>query len=360
MADAWLARLAAYGLPGAEPLVAPEGGIGLLVPAMVRHKLIGVAAAALIEGGLVLRDTDHAAVAEAHEAAMRESLLLEEMLLEAVGVLDQAGVDHRVLKGTALAHLIHDDPSDRSFGDNDLLLSPQQIDDGVAALVAAGAVRPVPPLSGSFDRRFAKSVTLRWRGGTELDVHRTLAPGPFGLLIDLGDLARDPVEFLLAGRALLTFPNDRHLLHGAMHVALGDVDARLGNIRDVALLAARPDIDPVAFAAMAQRWRCAAPVATGLRSTTVLGHTRSAIERWADEMTISEEDRSRLEVYDSRRGRFRAQAMASWRVLGWRDRAAFARALLVPSAANRAARGRGRTDAVAGLARASTTPGPRT
>lgn len=60
--------------------------------------------------------------------------------------------------------------------------------------------------------------------------------GPYGLLINLGDLFRDPAEILLAGRSVRTLSADLHLLHRAIHVALGDVDARLGNVRDLGLL----------------------------------------------------------------------------------------------------------------------------
>lgn len=342
--DAWLPALAAHGLPGAPPLPPLPGPVAEMLSAAAGHKLVGVLAAAVAEGSLDVASDDRALITRAHEGAMRESLLLEDVLLDAVEVLAAADVDHRVLKGTALAHLVHPDPAERSFGDNDLLLAPGDIDRGLAALADAGATRAVPPLSASFDRRFAKSVTLGWRGTTELDIHRTLAAGPYGFLIDLDDLARDPVEFTLAGRTVRTLPPLMHLLHGAIHVALGDVEVRLGNVRDLALLAARPDVAADEVIETAGAWGCAAPVALGLRSTGVLGHDRSALERWADAHEPDAGDRRRLAVYAERAGRFRRQALASLRVLSWSDRVAFARALLVPSAANRAARGRTRRD----------------
>jgi hypothetical protein len=337
--EAWLARLAAYGLPGAPPIDGlPEDASDLLFHT-ARHKLIGMLAAAVAEGGVTLEDDGIAQVARAHEGAMRESLLLEEVLLEALTVLDEAGIDHRVLKGSALAHTVHPDPVERSYGDNDILLDLGDVDRGVAALIEAGAVRPMPPLSPTFDRGFAKSVTLCWHGPSELDIHRTLAAGPYGHTIRLADLTRDPVEFALAGRMIRTLPPDLHLLHGAIHVALGDVEARLGNVGDLALLAAHPEVDLDTVAA-AQEWQCAAPVAVGLRTTAELGHDRTPLEDWAHEYEVSSLDRRRLAAYADRDGRFRRQARASRRVLSWRDRVAFSRALLVPSRANRAARDR--------------------
>jgi hypothetical protein len=333
----WLRSLAGHGLPGAAPL--PPAPVSDAMPAAVAgHRLSGVLAAAVADGSMEVEADDRARIARAHEDAMREALLLEEELLRASEVLATAGIDHRVLKGAALAHMIHPDPAERCFGDNDVLVAAGDIDAAVGALLEAGARRPVPALSSTFDRRFAKSVTLHWTGGTELDLHRTLAPGPYGFLVVLDDLFRDPVEVILAGRVIPTLPADLHLIHGAVHVALGDTEPRLGNVRDVALLAAGPSVDLDHIIATVERWQCAAPVAMGLRATRTLGHHRSPVEEWAEAYTISETDRRRLECYSDREGRFRRQARASMSVLGWRDRIAFARALLRPSAANRSAR----------------------
>lgn len=334
-ADAWLRSLAGYGLPGAPDPSPHPPPMAELVGVARGHRLLGVLAAAVAAGAVDVVPEDRAEVTAAHEDAMREVLLLEDVLLDAVDVLADAGIDCRVLKGAALAHMVHPDPAQRCFGDNDVLVAAADIDAAVAALVAAGATRPVPVLSSSFDRRFAKSVTLRWSGGTELDLHRTLAAGPYGHLIVLDDLRCDPAEVLLAGRALPTLPADLHLLHAAIHVALGDVEPRLGNLRDVALLAARPSIDAPSVISTAIRWGCAAPVALGLRATAVLGHRRSSIEQWGDDFAPDGVDLRRLEAYSRRDGRFRRQARATWSVLGWRDRLAFSSALLRPRTAPR-------------------------
>lgn len=326
MADrAWATAVAAIGLTGADaPVVAPPGSAWLAD--LAAHRLVGVLAGAVADGAVMLEAAAHEALCVAHEEAMRAVLLLEDELLAAVEVLDGVGIETRLLKGAALAHMVHADPSERTFGDNDLLVRSSDIDRAVAALVDAGATRTAPSVSADFDRRFAKSVTLRW-STTELDVHRTLAPGPYGHLVVTEDLWRSPADVLLAGRAVPTLPADLHLLHGALHVALGDVEPRLGNVRDVALLAARTSIDTEAVISTAARWRCTAPLAIGLRATQTLGHTRSSLERWADGMVPDPVDRRRFSAYDRRDGRYRRQALATLRVLGWRDRIAFIAAL---------------------------------
>ena len=43
-------------------------------------------------------------------------------MLDATSALDEAGIASRVLKGVALSHTAYDDPSERVFGDVDLLV----------------------------------------------------------------------------------------------------------------------------------------------------------------------------------------------------------------------------------------------
>lgn len=328
MSERWLTALAAHGLPGAPELGPVPGDLEPMHRDVRHHRLAGVWAAAVESGVLEIDDGVRRSLSLAHEAAMREVLLLEDMLLEATAVLRAEGIEPLVLKGSALAHLVHPDPSQRCFGDIDLLVAASDVDAAVVALVAAGATRPRRELAPGFDRRFAKSVTLRWREGTELDLHRTLAAGPYGFLIHLDELVAEPEEFSLAGRRLHTLRLEHHLIHAAVHLALGDVEVRLGNVRDLALLCRQPSVDAGRVRAIAARWGVEAPVAVGLQSLAELGSTPSPLEEWATAFSPNRRDAHRLSVYRRRRGRYRRQALASIPVLGWRDRVAFSRGLL--------------------------------
>lgn len=323
----WMTRLAGWGLPGATALPpVPAPMAGLLAP--VRgEKLTGVLAAAAAAGDVDVTDTDRELLLTAHRDAMAEVLLLEDVLLDAVDLLDRAGVAHRVLKGSALAHLVHPDPAQRCFGDVDLLVEGRHVGRAVDAFVAAGACRVQPQLSPVFDERFAKSVTLRWQRSVEIDLHRTLAPGPYGLLLRVDDLRSSPVRFELAGRALDTLPVDMHLVHGALHAALGDVEPRLGNLRDLALMLTRPGLDVDHVIGTARRWRCEAPVAEGLAAVEDLVGLVPLV-KWAVHFVPSPDDVRLLAGYREREGRFRRQAMSSMRVLStWSDRAAYLRSV---------------------------------
>lgn len=327
----WLFRLAGWRLPGAPALEPPPATIPELLPAARSEKLVGVLAAAVEAGDVAVDDDGRTTVADVHHAAMGEVLLLEDVLLEAVEVLDRTGIGHRVLKGSALAHLVHADPSHRSFGDVDLLVDGRHLPAAVEALVAAGGERLQPALSREYDERFTKSVTLRWRRDTELDLHRTLAPGPYGLMIRTTDLRGETRVLRLGGRALDTPSLELHLLHGALHVALGDVGARLGNLRDVALMATRPDLDVDHVLGLARRWGCEAPVARGIAEAAMPGIAPTPLLEWAMRYRIGPDDERLLAAYDTRDRRFRRQALASLRVLPrWSDRVAYAKALGLP------------------------------
>ena len=309
-----------------------------LVAGARRHRLVGVLGAAVAAQDIEADDDDVGALAHEVTDAMGEVVLLEDVMLDAVEILGRNGIEHRVLKGSALAPTVHPDPAHRSFGDTDLLVRSSQIDSAVTVLTGAAGPRRTPPLSGDFDRRFAKSVTLDWLRGTELDLHRTLAPGPFGLRIPLDDLWTESRYFSLAGESIQTLSPELHLLNGAYHVVLGDTEPRYGNVRDIALLLAR-GLDVDGIVAAVERWRGEAVLAEAIGLIDDIGAPTGALGEWADGIEVSARDRRCLDTYGRRQSRFRRQAMAVLRELPWRDRLAYARAVALPARPNLEARG---------------------
>lgn len=322
--DVVMASLVAW--DGTRPLERHDLTTAELLDGARRHRLTGVLAAALARGAIVPVDGDTSAVRHELIDRMAEVLLLEDVLLETIEMLERGEVDYRVLKGSALAHTVHVDPSQRSFGDTDLLVPASRLDHVVRILADEGARRPAPPLSRDFDRRFAKSVTLRWRRGTELDLHRTLAPGPFGLRIVLDDLWAEPCSFELAGRPVRTLGPELHLLNAVYHVALGDSEPPYGSVRDLALLV-HAGVDHDRVVELATRWRGEAVIVEAVRRLRALGVGAGALGAWADRQRVSDRDRRALATYRTREGRFRRQALVSLRELGWLDRLAYGRAV---------------------------------
>ena len=111
-----------------------------------------------------------------------------------------AGVEAKVLKGSAVAHLDYPDPAQRTFGDVDLLVRSRDIDAAVRVLAAEGhARRSVEPRPG-FDRRFGKGATFTHRRPARRSTCTgPSSMGPYGLRMRLDDLWERPSD-LRAGR----------------------------------------------------------------------------------------------------------------------------------------------------------------
>src|SRR2546423_11759296 len=93
--------VAAYGVGGStvdlpkEPLDAR--GWRLLLDQIRGHRLSGFLTAAVGDGALGVTPEQWDEANETHVQAMCLALLLENTLIDAVDVLDRAGIDHRVL-----------------------------------------------------------------------------------------------------------------------------------------------------------------------------------------------------------------------------------------------------------------------
>jgi len=258
---------------------------------------------------------------------------LDRLLVDAVGILADVGIDHRVLKGAALARTAYPRPEVRHYYDIDLLAPTADFDDAVDALCAAGFRRRSPPPRPGFDRRFAKSVTLRSSDDLELDLHRTLIGGPFGFLFDLASLWRSVAQIDVNGHTLNCFTPEETLLHVCCSAALGDVPPRWSTLRDVAQLLCFGQIDAARFVDIIEEQRFGLGASIGLAMTADrfdidAGHE---LMQWANDYEPARSERRRLRVYRDRRN-FAAQSLASLFVLhGVRARVAYGYAAAVPS-----------------------------
>jgi hypothetical protein len=332
-----LAAIARHGLADAVEIELPEAQHqpGLITD-LQTHRLVGIAASALAEGALPLADESAQLLLAAHDTAMAQTIRVELAMLRAVELLDDAGIAHRVLKGSALAHMVARDPSEREFRDVDLLIPADSIDDAVQVFAENGAHRSRPELRPGFDRRFGKSVTLRL-DGVEVDLHRVLSPGPFGALMYPSDLMVLRDTFTVAGRSLPTLDLTDHLLHACYHVALGQAAPSYSNLRDVAQLVAT-DFDLARLEETVGRWQ-GTPVLA--RASHLLQH-HLGIEPPVGlrSFTMSTAGRRMLEPYILDGDRFPALASATLKVLPLSDRAAFALAVGIPSGTKPADRAR--------------------
>ena len=84
---------------------------------------------------------------------------------------------------------------------------------------------------------------MRTPEGWEIDLHRNIAHGPWGALIDPETLWGPRVSFALGGRTLPTLGPEAQLAHAVVHAGLGSAVPRWANLRDIAQLSAAPELD---------------------------------------------------------------------------------------------------------------------
>jgi hypothetical protein len=138
----------------------------------------------------------------------------------------------------------------------------------VGAVEAAGGQRRFREPRPGFDTRFTKGVSFRFRRNCEVDLHRTLAPGPFGLLVDVDELAAGAERYEIAGTELTALDRPGRFLHACYHATLGDPFPRLTSLRDLVRTAPTTDLACREVLDRAGRWGSGVVVATAVRHAT--------------------------------------------------------------------------------------------
>jgi len=320
--------------PPARPLRIEEHSREAVLGAITRERLTGPAVAAWSAGALALTPTDLDELLTRHEDQLALDLRLEAALCDAVNALDGLGIPYRCLKGPTVAHLDYDAPELRSFGDVDILVPGAAFDEAVRVLGRLGYRRRfVEPRTG-FDARFSKGACLEREDGVEVDLHRALAPGAYGMKLGRLDLfARPPRPFVIGATRIDGFSRELALVHACFHAALGDYPPRLVPLRDVAVLL-RAGADESDVLSLLERTECLAVAkrAIDLVQLTLGIHLEGPLATRARAHVPTMLDRWAMRTYASERRSYAGQAALSfWVMPSARDRIAYARALAFPS-----------------------------
>lgn len=323
-----------------------DGGPALIDAART-FRLTGAMMAAVGAGSIELSQEQIDLLHSHHFGALAWCLRLEDRLCEVVERLTLVGVtDLRVIKGSAIAHLDEADPSHRTFGDLDLLVSGPQFDWAAAALEKMGAHRPYPERRAGWDHRFAKSATLTFDDGVEVDLHRTICDGVHAVRVPLDRLFADPDSFVLAGQQMLAMDRTARALHACYHAVLGSPTPRLMSRRDLAGYLARTNSNVDLLVAEAQHWRGTAVLHEAVGSVLALPGLQAAgvdLSGWSAWWTATDIPAAERAVVAAQRrdgssfGPSRIRV--AWEMPGLRNRAAYLRGLLLPTAEHLASRG---------------------
>lgn len=331
----------AGGSPWRSPL--PEPQWRRLRADADRHRVVGMLGHLVVSGRLAVTDAQFDDVAADMERWAGHVLVVEDLAVRGTAALEAAGVDVRIAKGVALAHTVYPAPEARVFADVDLFVPPASIDFAVEVLRdELGAHRALPELRPGFDREFAKEVMLQTWGGFEVDLHRTLVPGAFGLLVPLEALYEQRPTFRLAHRDLATFDTVHQAVYCAMSVALADIPVRYSALADLVLVVHRCEDDAAEVVATARRWGQAIVLQ---RAVQLVGHHLAVwpsdhpLVAWAGQYRPGRRERLLL-ASNLVAGRTYLRQLAAVVVLaGVGRRARYMRALVSPSDEYLAARG---------------------
>jgi hypothetical protein len=340
-------RIAGAGLRGDdEPVRVDVGRWPIVLSGIDFHRLTGIALASWERGGLELASDQVEELAAHHRSAMVLALTIERQLLSLVGAFREAGVRVVVIKGPAVAHGVYPDPSMRPFGDLDLLVSAADWRRACEVLRSNGYRRDLPEPRKGFDERFGKAATHSDSSGFQVDLHRTLVLGPFGLWLDPDELLRHTEEFELAGRRLERLDRTGLLVNAALHAGLGASPPLLLPLRDVVQAAAHPAVDWARLQDWASRWRLALALAHAFENAErQMDVELPAPARAIIAMPPGRAERSALRAYGERR-RTGGMALAAVRAIpGVRPKTVYVLGLLLPSREFLQARARGRTRA---------------
>lgn len=325
-------RLAAWGVPGGGSAPRLEGaGCAGLVTRIGDDRLTGLAVAAAERGDLTLTAEQADGLLRVHHEAMTRALDHERTLLVVTEALESAGVDPVVLKGPAFAHTFYPDPSQRPFGDLDLLVRTRDWRRACAVLAELGYERAQPEPREGFDERFGKAATHRNRRGVAVDLHRTLVVGPFGQWIRPDELFDHLVPLELAGRGFRRLDAPTSFVHACLHASLGQWPMELLAVRDVAQIAGRgPQWGQVER--LTDRWHLTAVVAHALdTAATTLAWEPPPAARGLRAARASRRERWALASYHGSARRGGGPGLAVLAALpGLRAKAAYLRTLLFP------------------------------
>lgn len=342
-----LITVAGHGLVRPDAVQPPPEPLGdrawrSLLAAVHVERVAGLLDRAVADGALpaTASQSDDAEAMAAQ--SLRSVLHLERALGAVAACLTRHSVPFLVLKGPAVARLDEPMPALRIYADIDILVPGPDVASAVAALSALGFRRDLPERRPGFDRSFAKEVSLANERGAELDLHRTLALGAFGLRLDLIALWSSTTRFRLAGVQLAALDAEGRFVHACLNALLGDECPRLVALRDIARISTSHTLRPERIAALLPpaRGGVVVALAVGLCRSILGVHVGSEATVFADGIVPSAWERLALRAYRAQGGSNTLELLSG--TLGVRGpaRLAYLRAIVAPTRSYRAARRR--------------------
>jgi hypothetical protein len=272
----WATAVAAYGLGPPKDVLTDSPVDEVMWPRLLElakaQRLVGLLSAAANDGVLALEGGQWAHLESASREILEQTARAEIATAEIAMTLEHAGIVSRVLKGPALAHLDYPSPG-----------RAEQFVDAIQLLLSAGHRRAHAEPAAGFDARFRKGTDLWSASGTFVEVHRTIADGPYAMIVEHSELFKASTPVFVAGHELSALGPEERLLHACFEARVGDTKPLLVRLRDIVQLVLTHDLDIKRIEHLSGSWGAQSLVAEAVRRAwTLLGVTDMVqLSEWA-------------------------------------------------------------------------------
>jgi hypothetical protein len=219
--------------------------------------------------------------------------------------LDEGGIESRVVKGPAFAHLDYENPELRPFVEANILVRSADFVQAVSILGQRGFFRTHAEPAPGFDAKFRKGTILANDSGVRIELHRTIADGPYAMIVEHRELFRSSSVIDLQGIKLATLGPEERLLHACFEARVGDTRPLLVRLRDIAQIVLTHDLDIARIETLSGTWGAQSLVAEAIsRAWELLGITDIVpLSAWAQKHPTTRKERRRLVAYHTARSR---------------------------------------------------------
>ncbi len=296
----WVTAVAAYGLGPPQGVLTDDPVEDTSWPRFLElargQRLLGLVRAAAQDGVLALRSEQWTGLENKFHEVTAETAKAERSVVDLVTTLEDSEIDCRVLKGPALAHLDYRSPDLRPFIQPNLLVEACRFVDAVHVLGQLGYHRAHAEPAPGFDAKFRKGTVLVNSAGSTVELHRTIADGPYAMIVEHRELFTTSSEIELAGRHVVTLGPEERLLHACFEARVGDTKPLLIRLRDIVQLVLSHDLDLERIEQLSGSWGAQSLVAEAVRRAwTLLGVTDMVpLSSWATTHPTSRRERRRI------------------------------------------------------------------
>lgn len=164
----------------------------------------------------------------------QQSRIQAAVLSEIVDAFTAAGIEHVILKGAILAHVLYSDSGLRPMSDLDILVAPDSAARAQTLLGTLGFDAPLQPASRLLRFHHHLPPATRRRDGvtTTVEIHRDALTGDQPAALRLGALSEPPREVVVGTRRLRALGHADMLVHLSWHVLEPREYTRLISVAD--------------------------------------------------------------------------------------------------------------------------------